>query len=533
MSRRTEERSHALTPVAAVVFLLLASLATVSPMGCRPGPSPVAPPTKDADSPPILAALEGMVIDANGPVAGATVRLQATTNYATSDAAGRYRLPTTPPAVHVTAWKEGFFVGFAAPNTRPLNIVLKRLPIHDDSAYQWLDPGSDGQEGQNCAHCHSDIYKEWSTNAHSRSATGPHFRNLYDGTDWSGKAGVGWSLRDEHPAGLGVCASCHAPAVADDDPGQLDMDELKGTDRQGVHCDYCHKIAGLGEGKIGLAHGKFNLRLLRPTEGQVFFGPLNDATRGDDTYAPFYHDSRYCASCHEGVVFGVHVYSTYSEWQESPAFRQGRQCQDCHMTPTGRMMNIAPGKGGVERDPRTLANHAFFDGDQEEMLRRCLKGSVECRRNAQGVRATVHLGTEGAGHRVPTGFIDRHLTLVVEGEDAAGQPVAPRTGPRLPTAAGKELSGKAGKLYAKLLHDFDGNSPVPFWRADPDVIDTRLEPDRVDETTFDFPAQAVRIHVCVLYSRFWENVVKSKRWPDKDVAVWQQTAEVRPEAGGR
>ena len=222
----------------------------------------------------------------------------------------------------------------------------------------------------------------------------------------------------------------------------------------------------------------------------MFFGPLDDATRGDDSYSPLYRDSRYCASCHEGVVFGVHVYSTYSEWRDSPAFRQGKQCQDCHTTPTGRMTNLAPGRGGVERDPKTLGNHLFFDGGREEMLRGCLRATADCRRVDSGVRATVRLAVEGSGHRVPTGFIDRHLILTVEGEDAAGKPVAVRDGPRLPPAAGKEWAGRAGKLYAKLLHDFDGHSPAPFWQADPDATDTRLEPGRTDETTYDFPSEA-------------------------------------------
>jgi Cytochrome c554 and c-prime len=503
-----------------IIPLIFLSLAALPLIGCgHPAPPPVVLPEQEV-------AIEGTVIDANGPVAGAIVRLQATAHSTTTSADGRFQLPTDIAAPHVTAWKEGYFVGFAPPGARPLQITLKRLPSTDDSAYQWLDPGQDGSEGQSCARCHAEIFKEWSASAHSRSAAGPHFRNLYDGTDWSGKPGVSWSVRDEHPNGLGVCASCHAPSVADDDPAQFDLHDLKGTDLQGVHCDYCHKIAGVGDGKIGLAHGKFNLRLQRSAAGQIFLGPLNDASRGDDAYSPLYHDSRYCASCHEGVVFGVHVYSTYSEWRESPAYKQGRQCQDCHMAPTGGMTNIAPGKGGVERDPRTLSNHVFFDGSQEAMLQRCLKASLECRRSVDGVRATVRLATEGAGHRVPTGFIDRHLTLVVEAEDAAGKAVAARAGPRLPAAAGDELSGKAGKLYAKLLRDFDGHSPAPFWRADPDAIDTRLEPDRTDEILIDFPAAAVRVRVRLLYSRFWDEVVRRKRWPDKDVAVWQQTVEV-------
>ncbi len=471
----------------------------------------------------------GRVLDSDGPVGDAVVRHQATTQTSTTDAEGRFRLPPSADAIRaLTAWKAGYFIGFAAPDASPLEIRLKRLPAEDDSHYSWIDSGL-GDQG--CAHCHAEIYKEWSISSHSRSVTGKHFRNLYDGTDWSGKPGVGWSLRDEHPTGLGVCTSCHAPAVADDDRAQYDLADLKGTAAQGVHCDYCHKIDGVGDGKLGLTHGRFNLNLLRPDKGQIFLGPLNDATRGDDAYSPLYRDSRYCASCHEGVVFGVHVYGTYSEWRDSPAFRQGRQCQDCHMTPTGGMTNLAPDHGGVERDPKTLSNHLLYDGGQEDMLRGCLRVSVDFRRDAKGVRATVHLVAEGSGHRVPTGFVDHHLILTVEGEDADGKPVDPRDGPRLPSPVGKEREGRPGKLYAKLLHDFDGRSPAPFWRADPDAADTRLEPGRPDETVYDFPPDLARLQVHVIYRRFWEEVARSKHWPDKDVAVLDEDVSVsqRPE----
>src|SRR5207244_3382643 len=156
-----------------------------------------------------------------------------------------------------------------------------------------------------------------------------------------------------------------------------------------------------------------NLRLLRPREGQLFFGPLDDVDRGEDAYSPLYRDSRYCASCHEGVVFGVHVYSTYSEWQDSPARRQGLHCQSCHMAPTGRLTNLAPGHGGIDRDPRTLGNHRFFRGSQAQMLRACVRVATSLRRERGEVRAEVCVRAEGVGHRVPTGFIDRHLLLVV------------------------------------------------------------------------------------------------------------------------
>src|SRR5947208_2721974 len=115
--------------------------------------------------------------------------------------------------------------------------------------------------------CDAAIYREWLAGGHSRSATGRHFRNLYEGTDWDGGAGISWGLLTQYPDGAGVCTSCHAPAVADSDPALLDLRRLRGVAAAGVHCDYCHKIAGVGDGTLGLTHGRYNLLLLRPARG--------------------------------------------------------------------------------------------------------------------------------------------------------------------------------------------------------------------------------------------------------------------------
>src|SRR5262249_49801825 len=160
---------------------------------------------------------------------------------------------------------------------------------------------------------------------------------------------------------------------------------------------------------------------------------------------PFYKESGYCASCHEAVVFGVHVYGTYSEWLESPARQAGQQCQSCHMAPTGAMTNLAPGKGGVERDPQTLASHAL-PGGAAEMLRKCLKLDVEAYQDREQTMVTTTLRADRVGHRVPTGFIDRHLVLIVEAEDAQGKHVDAAAGPKLDAAAGRALVGQAGRV---------------------------------------------------------------------------------------
>jgi hypothetical protein len=452
--------------------------------------------------------------------------LQGTATFSTTDTQGHFRL-SAGPGRRVTAAADGFLIAGAPLGSSPLDLRLTPLPHTDNDDYEWVDPTPDPTGIHNCGNCHAEIYREWSTSAHARSASGRHFRNLYEGTDWKGKTGVSWGLLQEHPLGAGVCSSCHAPAVRDDDPAFYDLRKLQGTPLHGVHCDFCHKVAGPGTGTLGLAHGRFNLRLLRPPEGQLFFGPLDDVDRGEDAYSAFYHDSRYCAACHEGVIFGVHVYTTYSEWLDSPARRRGMQCQDCHMTPTGTMTNIAPGHGGLQRDPQTLGNHRFFNTDQAAMLRRCLSVAAQFEPAGNALRVHLRVAADGAGHRVPTGFVDRHVILVADGRDRAGRPLAARSGPVLPDAAGPDLAGLPGRLYAKFLTGDDGRGPVPFWYSVPDVHDNRLTPGRPDDLTLAFPAGLAEVRVRIIYRRFWQEVGRAKGWPDEDLVVLDRTFAAR------
>jgi hypothetical protein len=483
----------------------------------------------------------GEVHDERGPVPGARVRFQGTSQAVLTDAEGRFRLPRPSPyrlpiaaggegrvrgpgnSARVTAWKEGYFIAGAPADASPLAIRLTPLPREDHEQYTWIDPQPDPAQANHCGNCHAEIYREWSASAHARSLTGRHFRNLYEGSDWHGRQTIGWSLLAEHPDGAGVCTACHAPSMAFGDAAYYDLRKASGTAAHGVHCDYCHKVVDVAKESIGLTHGRFGLQLLRPAVGQLFFGPLDDVDRGEDAFAPVYRESRYCASCHEGTVFGVPVYSTYSEWLASPARREGKQCQSCHMAATGTLDNVAPGKGGIRRDPHTLANHRFFAGSQLDMLQRGVKVHVTLRSGLDDLQVDVEVRADGVGHRLPTGFADRNLLLVVEASDPHGQSMAPRSGPVLPQHAGKSMAGRPGRLYAKQLSDFDGRKPAPFWRAQPDPEDSRLVPGRADRTSYRFPAGGSHVQVRLLYRRFWEEVAILKNWPDNEIKLVDRT----------
>jgi len=452
--------------------------------------------------------LRGHVTDESGSAAGIRIRFQGHAESTLSDADGGFALPMPKSVLNVTAWKPGHFVGFAPSDSRPLTIELRKLPPFDDENYQWVDPRP-GANSFSCGNCHEAIFDEWRGSAHGRPGETSRFRDLFLGLDVQGKEN-GWSLVREHPDGSEVCASCHNPAPSGQ-PNFLGTEERHWGN---VHCDFCHKISGPASGDIGLAHGRHGLELLRPREGQLILGPLEDAARRENAFSPFQRDSRLCASCHEGVVFGVSVYSTYSEWLASPAGQSGIQCQACHMKPTGKMTNIAPDHGGVERNPAAIANHRFFDTDQRTMLARSLKLNLTCSAASQGVRASVTVTAEGVGHRVPTGLPDRNLVLVVEAFDAMGKPLKAVDGPSLPSSVGDEFHGISGKLFAKMLRDSEGRSPVPFWQATQEFTDTRLRPGIPERSTFSFPAEAAKISAKLVYRRFWPGVAKSKGWQD-------------------
>jgi hypothetical protein len=462
--------------------------------------------------------VQGLVrSDAGRPVAAASVRFQGRASCTQTDAAGRFQLGGS--GGRLTATKPGYRVGWVSSAALPLQITLARLPAEDNADYAWIAPGPDPAQPNNCANCHQEIHREWAGSAHGRSADNAKFLALLNGTDGTFPASRDWNLSAQYPAGAGVCANCHTPTFHDPTL-EYDFRTLKTVATRAVHCDYCHKIAEAPTDKLGTRFGRDGYPLLRPKdEDLLMFGPLDDAVRPGESFAhaPFYKESRYCASCHEGVLFGVHVYGTYTEWLESPARSEGRACQSCHMAPTGTMSNVAPGKGGIERDPKTLAAHAF-PGGTPEMLRKSLKLELAAEREQEQIKVVVELRADNVGHRVPTGFIDRHLVLLVEAFDARGKRVAAVSGPTLTAAAGPQLAGQAGGLYAKRL-EADGRSPSPFWVHADSMTDTRLHPGQADRRVFRFPGAAAEVHARVLYRRFWPVTAAPFRWMDNEFVV--------------
>jgi hypothetical protein len=422
-----------------------------------------------------------------------------------------------------------------------MTIRLKKHPTEDSPDYRWVDPSPDPTADMNCANCHAEIYRQWSASSHARSAVNKHFLNMFAGTDWHGRPNVGWNFSRDQPEARAVCSACHLPTVAADDAIAEDPTRAAGITREGIHCDYCHKIADTELARhsefLGLQHGRDALRLVRPAgEQQIFFGPLDDVDRGRDTFSPLYRSSKYCASCHEGTLFGTKVYETFSEWSASSYARRGVECQHCHMKPDGTTRNIAPGHGGIDRDPNTLSTHHFPGSADESFLQSSVELTLSGQLDDRAVRLTTTVRPVNVGHRLPTGSPDRHLLLVVRATDARGGELVQESGPIISEAGGVgsreagNFAGSSGTIYGKLLRGPGGVSPAPFWQAIAVELDTRLWPDRPDSKTFVFGRNdtrgPVRLQARVIYRRFYKAVADEKSWPVSDVLLSERMLEI-------
>ena len=128
----------------------------------------------------------GTVVDKNGPVEGAVVRVRATDNQTLSADDGAFILrgitATTP--ISVTAWITGHYVFgvTTAPGEEPVTLTLNAYHTTDNPRYEI-------KSAEECGVCHSNV-GEWEADAHAQSAINPRFLTIYQGTDVLGNRTV-------------------------------------------------------------------------------------------------------------------------------------------------------------------------------------------------------------------------------------------------------------------------------------------------------------------------------------------------------
>jgi hypothetical protein len=475
----------------------------------------------------------GTVVDADGPVSGAVVRQQTTANSTISGADGSFTLGGLPEGVTVTvtAWDEGYYpagVEVVAP-VSGVTITLRPHPVGDNPDHTWYTSMPDPDAPIGCGHC-MVAFPQWVTNAHGTSGTNPRFFSLYNGTDLSGTSHIGGGYKDDFPGTAGNCATCHAPGAATDDKFlTTDMNALVGVEREGVFCDFCHKVSDVYlNAATGLpyqnAPGVVSMQLNRPpSDTHMFYGPFDDVTRRV-SYLALEKQSQFCAPCHQFSFWGTPIYESFREWLESPYPAQGIECQTCHMVPTGVDYFVFPEKGGLIRDPQTIASHLQPGAADERLLQNTVSMTVDARQVGRLLRVTASITNTQAGHHVPTDFPGRHMILTVAARDREGRGLAQEGGPVVPDWGGAQ-AGLPGKAFAKVLQDVEtGEAPVvSYWKQALIVSDNRIPAMASDVSTYAFAApeagDQVTVTVDLRFRRAFQGVMDPRGWESPDIPM--------------
>jgi hypothetical protein len=525
--------------------------------------------------------IKGFVYDQAGPVISAVVRIKATEVFTLTDSVGKFIIIPSDSKIPVaiTAWAEGYYIGGGLeiqPGETNAEIFLERYSSEDNHDYKWVSSFSEEDNVSNCENCHSNSdgpvtfpFDEWVTDAHSNSAKNIHFLTMYSGMDVSGNQspstkylyhpdygsvplppdtslpyfGPGYKL--DFPETAGNCAACHAPLAAIDAPYDTDPSTSDGIIKEGISCDFCHKILDVNLNRItGEPYpnmpGVLSFKFRRPFEGHQFFaGPFDDVAPGEDTYSPVQKKSQYCAPCHLGFFWGVKIYNSFGEWLESPYSdeKNGKTCQDCHM-PTGLNDHFAQiESGGFLRNPSKIKSHRMLGAMDKDFLKDAVSMLVNASLEEDSVKVHVEITNDNTGHYIPTDSPLRHLILMVLATDDEGNNLVQIGGPTLPDWCGKGdklegyYAGLPGMAYAKILREYwtEKEPTGAYWKQTQITMDNRIKSFETSTTNYTFSAPKngkTRLEIKLLFRRAYIELMDQKGWNRDDIIIALETIEI-------
>jgi hypothetical protein len=189
------------------------------------------------------------------------------------------------------------------------------------------------------------------------------------------------------------------------------------------------------------------------------------------------------------------------------------------------MTNVAPGRGGVERDPLTLYAHTQPGAANQELLQNTAELVLEAGREGDQVTVAVKVTNTRAGHHIPTDSPLRQIFVLVTATDAQGQPLALQSGPTLPEWAG-DLKDLPGVYFAKILRELwtDVEPTGAYWNPTRIVEDTRLPALETHASTYTFavPAgnnDAITVEAKLIFRRAYYDLMQQKGWEVPDILM--------------
>lgn len=278
---------------------------------------------------------------------------------------------TSPPDA-IGRFLEHHWADPIAPQGRP--------PRHFSTLEASLDPAS-------CGRCHARQLEDWQSSLHARSM-GP---------------GILWQFHLMGQTAANECLRCHAPLA--------EQKSLLAMERRWAHApatpppEYVPPDLHRGGLVCAACHVRRHARFGPPPRAGAA-RTTEDVSRphGGFTATAAFQDSRFCSPCHQFAPHGRRLNgklleNTFEEWRESPAAKQGRSCQSCHMP-----------------DRR----HLWRGVHDRAMTRSALEISLEVGNVGRGKTwARARLANVGAGHHFPT-YVVPEVVAVLALVDAGG-----------------------------------------------------------------------------------------------------------------
>ncbi len=249
--------------------------------------------------------------------------------------------------------------------------IIRRWIAH--GALQYKLPGTcsprplmetDFPSAKECRACHPRQFEQWSRSMHAYAQHSPIFEAL------------NLTLQERSSGTLGTfCSRCHTPLGTLLGENGLRRNVYRSRlSMEGVTCVVCHRI----KRPYYKANSRHHIAPGKLTDG-CMYGPFVDPVSADGVHnargRPFIKTAAFCGSCHDVTIpGGVRLEEAFSEWQNSPAAKQGITCQSCHMGPVqgvptadcqrplGRAATV-PGLDPSRLPLRRLSDHTFAGPD--------------------------------------------------------------------------------------------------------------------------------------------------------------------------
>ena len=210
-----------------------------------------------------------------------------------------------------------------------------------------------------CQPCHPQIYQEWRMSAHAYASISPMFHKFEQ------------KINDLSQGTVGTfCLRCHATVgTTINERRELPLWERSPVSREGVTCITCHRVReqyGRVNGERRIERADIFYPMSGSTDGismqQVLTNlayykvKASEEGRGREIHNGVFemvqmNKSEFCVSCHQVAVHpGIKLEVVWEQFRDSPAFKQGTTCQDCHM-------GTVPGKAeGYDTAPAAIVD---------------------------------------------------------------------------------------------------------------------------------------------------------------------------------